>query len=428
VKTNYDGAIIKEVFSGLSELGYSSCADVLTASEFGVPQIRRRAFIVAYHSDLGMAPEMPRRTHERVSAASELVVADARQRFEPDRLPYVSVEDAIGDLPTLKAGSGEDVAMYSNPPTSHYQQWARMGSIALFNHRSRSHSADYLKKISVIVEGGRNSDLPAHQRFSDNYYSQAYARLHRLGLANTITTSFGNPGSGRFIHYRDLRSITVREAARLQSFPDRFVFDGDLTAQMRHVGNAVPPLLARAIRDQIARDLSSAKDLSSPDIGKLRGPSEERSRTMRAVPSKNTSAELSLRNALSKARVKGYRLHCSDVPGCPDLVFRKQRVVVFVDGCFWHGCPKCYRAPATNKTYWKMKVERNRDRDSMVNQKCSELGWRVIRTWEHEAVGDPSLVVDKIKRALKNRVVALKKRKRTSSAHSKPKNGRKITA
>src|SRR4029079_12888870 len=102
----------------------------------------------------------------------------------------------------------------------------------------------------MIPEGGRNQELgdDVRLRADDDreYFSQAYARLHRHGIAQTITTYFHNPGSGRFIHYEDLRSITVREAARFQSFDDDFMFLGKAEQQMRHVGNAVPVLLAKA--------------------------------------------------------------------------------------------------------------------------------------------------------------------------------------
>ena len=148
-----------------------------------------------------MPPQFPLRAHERVPTATALST-DERRRFEPGKLPYVSVEEGIGDLPRISAGGGEDVMIYSVPPTSDFQRWARKGSIAIFNHKSRAHSASFVEKISVIEEGGRNQDLPDAQRFSDNYYSQAYARLHRNGLAQTVTTSFSNPGSGRFYALR----------------------------------------------------------------------------------------------------------------------------------------------------------------------------------------------------------------------------------
>jgi DNA (cytosine-5)-methyltransferase 1 len=160
---------------------------------------------------------------------------------------FVSVNEAIGDLPALKAGQSVDGQAYSAPAESPYQIERRKGSIAIFNHIARSHSKDFLKKIGRIRPGKGNADLPEGERFSDNYYSQAYARLHSKGIGFTITANFRNPGSGRFTHYRDKRSITVREAARLQSFDDRFIFYGYESEQERHVGNAVPPLMAEAL-------------------------------------------------------------------------------------------------------------------------------------------------------------------------------------
>jgi len=407
IVTSHDGAVIREVCEGLSKLGYASCAEILCANEFGVPQIRKRAFVLAYRSDMGVSPELPKRTHERIINASDLTDGGKRVRFEADKTPFVSVEEAIGDLPPLCAGEGEDVVPYTGSATSEYQRRAREGSIAVFNHRSRSHSPSFLKKIAVISEGSSNQNLPDDLRFSDNYFSQAYARLHRNGLANTITTSFGNPGSGRFMHYRDLRSISVREAARLQSFPDTFVFDGDFTTQMRHVGNAVPPLLARGIRNGIAMDLCEFTAAQAGRSGESRPrrveTSEERSRVMRSVPSKDTSAELLLRKALRSAGMRAFRTHSARVPGTPDLVFTRPKVAVFVDGCFWHGCPKCYREPSTNKTYWKMKVRRNRDRDAKVSAECRKSGWRVVRLWEHEILKTPARAATKVIKEVEKR-------------------------
>jgi DNA mismatch endonuclease Vsr len=402
--TSHEGAIIEEVCDGLGSIGYSCCADTLIASDFGVPQLRKRAFVVAYHADLGIPPQMPQRTHERVTVAAQLFNGESRMRFEPAKLPYVSVHEAIGDLPPLKAGEGDDVTFYSDqqPPQSRYQCWAREDSVAIFNHRSRAHSEKFIEKIGVIQEGGRNQELPDGERFSDNYYSQAYARLHRTGIAQTVTTSFGNPGSGRFMHYRDLRSITVREAARFQSFPDWFAFDGTQVVQMRHVGNAVPPLMARAIGEQVLRDLIAAGCDGSETWRRAQPVEkrEQRSRIMRAVPGKNTSTELALRAALRAVGIRGYRLHSRRVPGSPDLVFGIPRVAVFVDGCFWHGCPKCYRRPKTNLDYWRMKVQRNRDRDAKVDAACKEAGWKVVRVWEHDVNRAPSRVAARIRTVL----------------------------
>lgn len=403
IMMSHSGSFLLDITTGLSNLGYGTTADILIASDYGVPQFRKRAFVVGYRSDLGIAPEFPMRTHERITFATKLM-ADDRTRFEPRKLPYVSVEEAIGDLPALAAGEGDEVMFYTLPPQNDYQRSCRLGSIAIFNHRSRTHSREFLKKIEVIEEGGRNLELPDDQRFSDNYYSQAYARLHRNGIAQTITTFFGNPGSGRFTHYRDLRAITVREAARLQSFPDRFVFNGPHEVQMRHVGNAVPILLSRALAEHVLRDLASAgisqESLPTARSRSCAAVSEQRSATMRAVPNTNTTLEVALRRTLWAAGIRGYRIQGTHLPGRPDIVFPRAKVAVFVDGCFWHGCPRCYREPKTNKEYWRLKVRGNRERDQRAADGCAERGWQVLRIWEHELVERPAKVVSVIQKKL----------------------------
>jgi DNA mismatch endonuclease (patch repair protein) len=165
-------------------------------------------------------------------------------------------------------------------------------------------------------------------------------------------------------------------------------------------------LLARAIRDQIAVDLLGASQASLHGANRLvvlQMPEDpaQRSRVMRAVPSKHTSIEKLLRTYVSDAGIRGYRLHAHNVPGTPDMVFTRGRLAIFVDGCFWHGCQKCYREPRSNKEYWKLKVKRNRDRDQRVNAACAEGGWRVLRLWEHEVKASPRIATGKILRALK---------------------------
>lgn len=247
----YEKIFSEEVHNAFK--GYVAKAAVLNASEFGVPQIRKRAFIIALRDDLGVSQfEFPKGDFDAVDVGNDThKKAKSSQRF-------VSVSEAIGDLPALKAGQSVDGGPYSSTPESQYQQNRRKGAIAVFNHTARSHSKAFLKKIGPIRPGKGNADLPDGERFSDNYYSQAYARLHAKGIGFTITANFRNPGSGRFTHYRDKRSITVREAARLQSFDDWFIFHGYETDQERHVGNAVPPLLSQALAGHFGKLVASA--------------------------------------------------------------------------------------------------------------------------------------------------------------------------
>jgi len=107
-----------------------------------------------------------------------------------------------------------------------------------------------------------------------------------------------------------------------------------------------------------------------------------RSRNMSAIRSRgNASTELRLASTLRKARLSGWRRHLNLI-GSPDFVWPASRVAVFVDGCFWHGCPNCYQAPRRNASYWRIKIERNQKRDQTVSVSLRRAGWRVIRIWE----------------------------------------------
>ena len=112
---------------------------------------------------------------------------------------------------------------------------------------------------------------------------------------------------------------------------------------------------------------------------------EVRSKTMRAVRSRNNkSTERKLRASLSGAGISGWKLNVPDLPGKPDFVFESHRLIVFVDGCFWHGCPDCYRRPSSSQEYWDAKVKRNSERDKKNTAVLESSGWRVLRIWEHE--------------------------------------------
>jgi len=102
---------------------------------------------------------------------------------------------------------------------------------------------------------------------------------------------------------------------------------------------------------------------------------------------------------LVRAGISGWRLLPPDLPGKPDFVFPDASLAVFVDGCFWHGCPKCYHRPSTNRKYWDAKVERNKARDKRLRAKLRRSGWSVIRIWEHELL-EPGKVLSRIEAAL----------------------------
>jgi DNA mismatch endonuclease Vsr len=128
---------------------------------------------------------------------------------------------------------------------------------------------------------------------------------------------------------------------------------------------------------------------------------EQRSRNMAAIRSRgNKSTEKALRFRLVRAGVSGWTLHGGKLPGKPDFVFASQRLAVFVDGCYWHGCPRCYRPPESNASYWSEKFRRNKVRDRKVSTALKRNGWTVLRLWEHQVESSPEKVIGKIMRLL----------------------------
>lgn len=111
--------------------------------------------------------------------------------------------------------------------------------------------------------------------------------------------------------------------------------------------------------------------------------------TVRSTGNKVT--ELRLARIVRTHGIKGWRRHLP-LPGKPDFVFQKEHVAVFVDGCFWHGCPKHLRTPKSNQAYWRRKIAMNRMRDVRVNRVLRKGGWHVLRVWEHELKNEPRLV------------------------------------
>lgn len=112
-----------------------------------------------------------------------------------------------------------------------------------------------------------------------------------------------------------------------------------------------------------------------------------RSSVMSKVKSKrNRSTEWRLRGLLIRSGLRGWQVGPRDLPGAPDFVFRAERLVIFTDGCFWHGCPRCRKVPSSNTGYWDRKIARNRRRDKSVSRALRGQGWTVLRFWEHDLI------------------------------------------
>lgn len=116
---------------------------------------------------------------------------------------------------------------------------------------------------------------------------------------------------------------------------------------------------------------------------------EVRSRTMSAIRSRgNRSTELKFRMALIRLGISGWFMHPKEIEGCPDFFFPEHRLAVFIDGCFWHGCPQCYRRPSSRQDYWDGKLARNIKRDRQIDESLVAKGYKVARVWEHQLSGN----------------------------------------
>lgn len=128
---------------------------------------------------------------------------------------------------------------------------------------------------------------------------------------------------------------------------------------------------------------------------------QTRSRIMSSIRSTgNKSTERRMRAYLVRAGIRGWRLNPKGIPGKPDFVFDQERVAIFIDGCFWHGCPRCFRPPKASKEYWETKIDYNRARDARKTRQLSEAGWCVLRFWEHELKEQPKQVLDHIRQVV----------------------------
>lgn len=250
--TMHNGVLLREIGEAFRELGYRvDCAELL-AAQYGVPQMRWRMFFVAWRDPSTRSAHFPTPTHG--SAGIGDLVPNRTVRKD-QTAGFVTIADAISDLPNV--GSGEVVHHYAGPPHSAYQIAMREGATSLHNHYAPRLSALNLERIRHLKPGQDWRDLPHEllpagmQRALRKDHTRRYRRMTWDGVARSVITRFRDPKSGEYIHPEQTRTISIREAARIQSFPDWFVFEGGYSDQYDQVGNAVPPLLARAVGHSI---------------------------------------------------------------------------------------------------------------------------------------------------------------------------------
>lgn len=245
----YNGVIRNEITQQLELQGYKVNSGSLNSANYGIPQTRSRAFFLA---SLDKSLQFPEPTHFGDIRGDYRATKSCNQLtfLKPNTSSVVTVRDAIGDLPALEAGQEYDQEVYPFPPETIYQTMIRNGSTKLTNHIARALSAIQMSRARILSEGQDARDLPP-ELAPKKHYSGAYGRLYWSKPARTITRWVFHPGSGRFFHPNQNRTITIREAARLHSYPDSFHFLGTYTDMASQIGESVPPLLGKVIAESI---------------------------------------------------------------------------------------------------------------------------------------------------------------------------------
>lgn len=251
------GATLHAILDALAELGYGAGVRILGAAYYGVPQMRWRTIILGLRGKELPTYAFPEPVYHAPIKPNFATTFDGETLIKLPSIDvsahFVTVKEAIGDLPPLEAGMhGEVVKDYISEQMCDYQKYVRTGSSGVYNHEAPKLSKANLERLKYIKPGGNWTDIPdellpkgmRQARKSD--HTKRYGRVAPDGLASTILTKC-DPHWGAYFHYSQERTFTVREAARIQSFPDHYIFSGSQGEQFAQVGNAVPPLLAKAV-------------------------------------------------------------------------------------------------------------------------------------------------------------------------------------
>lgn len=232
----FKGKIMEAIIKEFNKIGYNNISNqILLAADYGVPQMRKRVFIVGLKDD------------DKKFHFSKPTHFEKQTLYSENR--YLTCEEALSDLPPLIKKLGTEKQRYSSPPQNDYQKYMRKGNKYVYNHIAVNHTEQVKKIIRLVPEGGDYRDLPDKYRNTRNFHV-AWTRYHSKKPAPTVDT-----GHRHHFHYKYDRVPTVRESARLQSFPDNFIFYGNKSQQNAQVGNAVPPLMAKALAEEVKKCL-----------------------------------------------------------------------------------------------------------------------------------------------------------------------------
>lgn len=239
------GELLEIIVSLFESLGYKVQFKVLNAADFGAPQLRERVVMIG--SKLNSEFQYPERTHKNPKEKKSL--------FEENLKPYLTLEEAISDLPFIK--TGEESFKYATEPKNNFQKLMRQDySEKLMDHNAPKNNEKLVKIMELLPDGGTPEDLPENLRPTSGF-KNTYCRLWWERPAPTITRNLSTPSSSRCIHPKAPRPLTTREGARIQCFPDSYQFYGSRSDRNLQIGNAVPTFLSIAISKSILENFKA---------------------------------------------------------------------------------------------------------------------------------------------------------------------------
>jgi DNA (cytosine-5)-methyltransferase 1 len=256
-----NGNVFRQILREFAGLGYYVTSKILFAAQYGVPQERWRLILLGSRASEISPPEPTHYAIGRANFRGGRTLTLQLDRTDYNRLlPFVTVGEAIGDLPRIAIGEGSEVAAYTTEAQSAYARSMRNPAGVLFNHFGAKLAKQNIERMKYVKPGGSWRDIPHRllpkgmQRARQSDHTKRYGRLRNDGLAGTVMTKCDPHWGAVFLPDQE-RSLSVREAARLQSFPDAYRFIGPRVSQYEQVGNAVPVLMAKAIATSLRAHL-----------------------------------------------------------------------------------------------------------------------------------------------------------------------------